>query len=104
MLWGFFPYALEYKIYSLKLYHIKHLHIKSKASAYMLDLLRSPIRPTIPYDALVRISQGIFSIYYLLSGSNGLFLSLTFVTAAFITNLINFYKIVLRLNFVGKLI
>ena len=23
----FFPYALEYKIYSLKLYHIKHLHI-----------------------------------------------------------------------------
>ena len=31
----FFPYALKYKIYSLKLYHIKHLHIKSKASAYM---------------------------------------------------------------------
>ena len=31
----FFPYALEYKIYSQKLYHIKYLHIKSKASAYM---------------------------------------------------------------------
>ena len=35
MLCLFFPYALEYKIYSLKLYHIKHLHMKSKASAYM---------------------------------------------------------------------
>ena len=27
MLWFFFPYALEYKIYSQKLYHIKYLHI-----------------------------------------------------------------------------
>ena len=30
----FFPYALEYKIYSQKLYHLLNLHIKSKASAY----------------------------------------------------------------------
>ena len=42
-----------------------------------LDLLRSPTRPTIPYDALFRISQGFFSIYYLLSVSIGHFLGLT---------------------------
>ena len=30
----FFPYALEYKIFSQKLYHLLNLHIKYKTSAY----------------------------------------------------------------------
>ena len=30
----FFPYALEYKIYSLKLYNLLNVGIKSKPSAY----------------------------------------------------------------------
>ena len=43
----------------------------------MVDLLSSPIRPTIPYGTSFRISQGFFSIYYLLSVSIGHFLGLT---------------------------
>ena len=46
-------------------------------STYVLDLLRSPIRSTIPNGALFRISQGFFSTYYLLSVSNCHFLGLT---------------------------
>ena len=34
MLWFFFPYALEYKIYSQKLYHLLKLPLHSKANAY----------------------------------------------------------------------
>ena len=69
---------------------------------YLLDLLSSLIRSTIPYSTVFRISQGIFSIYYLLSVSNGHFLDLSFITAAFITSLINFYKTVLCLILSGN--
>ena len=47
---------------------------------YVLDLLSPPLRHPIPYGTLFRISHRFFSMYYLLSGSNGFFLSLTCIS------------------------
>ena len=69
--------------------------------------IRSPVPPIthpIPYGLLFKISRGFLSTHYLLSGSNGLFLGLSFIMAAFITSLINFYKTVLFFYFFGTLI
>ena len=49
-------------------------------TVYTIDLLSPPIRQPIPYGTLFRISHGFFSMYYLLSGSNGFFLSLTCIS------------------------
>ena len=91
---------LLFFIRNLRAFCIHFLQILPSESA--VDLLSSPIRLTIPYGTSFRISRGFFSIYYLLSVSNGRFLDLSFITAAFITNLINFYKTVLCLIFSGN--
>ena len=52
-----------------------------------------PIRRPIPYSTMFRISQGFFSIHYLLSGSRGHFLGLSFIMVAFIKILLFYFKL-----------
>ena len=70
---------------------------------YQLTLfIRSPETPHNPPNSIQSVIQnfkGFLSTYYLLSGSNGHFLGLSFIMAAFIMSLINFYKSVLFFTF-----